>query len=77
VTTWHFAVEDEDRALPGGPTGFRIAASLPRAYSPNDRYAVGEVVQHGKFGRGVVVAAGGKTVAINFSGATRKLAQRP
>jgi hypothetical protein len=43
------------------------SAPVARAYSPRETYAVGEVVEHPKFGRGTVQAAAAQRVEVEFA----------
>lgn len=48
-------------------------AGPSRVYSPAERFAVGEAVEHAKLGRGVVVEVGAADVIIVFSSGPKKL----
>lgn len=46
-----------------------------RAYRPGDAYAVGELLEHPRFGLGRVLAASGRRLDVEFEGVTRSLIQ--
>lgn len=48
-----------------------------RAYQPGACYAAGEVIDHGKFGAGVVQRVEGKYIDVCFKDATRRLIHAP
>ena len=50
------------------------AASEARRYRPSERFAAGELIDHAKFGLGVVRRAEATTLDVAFRDATRKLA---
>lgn len=72
--TQRAAAQAQERAFTQAISGREGAG---RAYQPGASYAAGEVIEHGKFGAGVVQRVEGKYIDVCFRDATRRLIHAP
>lgn len=56
---------------------WRVPEKVPRAYAPSQTFAVGDVIDHAKFGRGEVVAISGSRIDVEFADGKHTLVHAP
>ena len=73
---------DIARALADGvaelvPVAWRAAEQVVHAYATTRTFAIGDLIEHPKFGRGSVVGSVGKNIEVEFADGKRNLAHVP